>query len=260
VAQDFGNDFKADLIQSGRYTESGMQTGESLDRFDTAFNGAFGAKDAGDNPLVIKGIIKGDKSRDTYEESWEALRAQAISQVSSVKRRTPDPQPRATTDPDKKIKSMNWNKFDDKIKDAGDNEVKGGAYTFAASDAAQKVDFDLSVIDGMPKDVAQNVKVNEVFIADNGDVYVKGTTNLEDADAAMFASLRGNSDGEAADILGVLEEEAKKKNKKKQLPWMKVSGAGESQVISNLFGGKSPEEMKEFLGQKNESDPLGLGI
>ena len=264
----FGQDFRADITQNGRLTMQGMDVGKTKQRFLDSFRAVYGDRSSGKNKLIEKYISKDNPDIDTYGEAYDMLLGLAANQMPEIFKRAPEPSTGSVPDPDKKIKSMNWNKFADSIEVTPGETISGGAYTFKASDATQKIDFDLSIIEGMPEGVAQTVKVNEVFISDDEEIYVKGTANVDNEDVLLYKSFMDESeDSEAKDILTIMYESAIKKGKKVQLPWMKVSGSGESQVISNIFEGKRKKEMMEFLGQdraaeaqENPKDRLGLGI
>lgn len=242
VALKFGNDFKADEIQKGRHTTKGLDTGESLARFNTSFEGSFGARDAKNNYLVRKYMVSDDPNLDTYEEAWDTLNRIAKSSVAEIDKTTPTPQ-RSTAETKTLIQK---NKITNLSKSGkGDvtltevtplgskSPVSGRGATFDVSSTDKTIEVTASDIAGVDEGSSEKIKVNAFFIDEGGDVYIKGSTKKKSAIERAMAK---------EDVSP--EEWMKEGTQYEDLDWVKIQGTSLDNLRTNLLGTSTKEALQ----------------
>lgn len=248
ISDDIGYKFKADLTQNGRLTEQGLGVGDSKSRFDTDFKATFGERGDGLNPLVRKMMT--DRGGDTYENTWDFLYGNAEAKIANTKRRTPEPvKTTKVVSADKDLDKMNFTilsesgKGDKKVKaiKTSDGEIDGIGATFKMSDTGQKFDLGVGDIEGIPDDISDNIKVNAIFISDDGDIYIKGSANQLDSMSQMVKNSSLPDDQKKAAIDMLFE------NRKRGINWLKVGGVGADDIRANVMNGRSSQEMATYL-------------
>ena len=275
-AQTFGNDFKADLIQTGRYTEQGLETGDTMERFNTAWTGSFGSKSAGNNDLIKK-WMKTTAEDDTYEDAWESLRAQAAVMIQTTKRTSPTPSSTKTEkSPTAALDKMNFTILTEKgvggeedpvlntIKTAN-GEVAGIGAAFSLSDSSQRIEIDSSGLEGIPDGVSESIKVNAFFIGKDGSMYIKGSADQLDP---IYNIMQQKYKDKKISKSNMDAIDSFFEKRKRGIDFIKIKGSAAADFRSNVLKGKTSKEMETYLqdivGDKIEStsntDPLGLGI
>jgi len=252
AAVDFGLKFKSDIKKTawatGTRSRSGIDTGETAMRFESAFTGQFGNRSDGNNPYVR--VHMG--ADIPYEEAWDNLHNSAAAMIQNKDEstyRAPAKVKETTDSTNKALDKINTTliekdgKVVTNVESAGGEDVSGYGLSYKVPDTDQKLRLTGADLKDVPDAAVKNFEVNNVFVTEDGRMFVKGKLEKESIEeAALDKSVP--KDERSRRIMDALKGNDRSKE------WFEVDQSALSDVRANVFGGTKVNEIYNYADKK----------